>query len=124
MLAPSEWRFRGSEDLGKTRVCIVAAKAVDAQCGLGFRQRFVGNLVEDASEIVEEVDGYLASLGFDQCPVLLEHLDDLDPKVPALNGNGIRHRRWIKRLSERLSHSQAVLPLRDDQGGRTSIRRR
>ncbi len=93
MLDPLEWRFGGSADLGKTRVCVEAAKAVDAQCGLGFRQRFVGNLVEDASEIVEEVDGYLASLGFDQCPVLLEHLDDLDPKVSGLDWKGIRHRR-------------------------------
>ena len=86
MLDPSEWRFGGSADLGKTRVGIEAAKAVDAQCGLGFRQRFVGNLVEDASEIVEEVNRDLVSLGLDECPVLLEHLDHLDPEVTALDG--------------------------------------
>jgi hypothetical protein len=91
MLAPSEWRFGGSADLGKTRVCIEAAKAVDAQCGLGFIQRSVRNLVEDAAEIVEKVNRHFVSLRFNERPVLLEHLDDLYPKVPALDWNDIRH---------------------------------
>ena len=93
MLDPSEWRFGGSADLGKTRVCVEAAKAVDAQCGLGFRQRSVGNLVEDASEIMEEVNRHLISLGLDECPVLLEHLDYLDPEVATLGWNDLPLRR-------------------------------
>ena len=93
MLDPSEWRFGGSADLGKTRVCIEAAKAVDAQCGLGFMQRSVGNLVEDASEIVEKVNRHFVSLRFNERPVMLEHFDYLDPEVITLDRNDLPLRR-------------------------------
>jgi hypothetical protein len=85
MLGSPEWRFGRSDDLGKIRICIVAAKAVEAQCGLSFMQRSVGDLVEDASEIVEKVNCQLISIGFNERPVLLEHLNNLDPKVSALD---------------------------------------
>jgi hypothetical protein len=93
MLDPSEWRFGRSDDLGKIRICVVATKAVEAQCGLGFMQGLVGNLVEDASEIVEKVDRHLISFGFDECPILLEHLDYLDPEVATLDWNDLPLRR-------------------------------
>jgi hypothetical protein len=48
-------------------------------------QGLVGNLVEDASEIVEKVDRQLISFGFDECPILLEHVDNLDPEVATLD---------------------------------------
>ena len=93
MLDPLEWRFGGSADLGKTRVCVEAAKAVDAQCGLGFIQRSVRNLVEDASEIVEKVNRQFVTLRFNERPIMLEHLDYLDPEVATLDWNDLPLRR-------------------------------
>jgi len=87
MLLAAEWRLGTGEHFGITRVFVVAAETVEAERSLRLAQTRVGQFVEDASQIVEEVDGCLASLGFDQCPVLLEHLDDLDPKVPGLDWN-------------------------------------
>ena len=99
MLHAAEWRLGTGEHFGIARVFVIAAEAVEAERSLRLAEAGIAQFVEDASEIVEEVDGYLASLGFDQCPVLLEHLDDLDPKVPALDWNSIRHQRCIMNLA-------------------------
>jgi len=98
MLDPSEWRFGGSADIGKARILIIAAKAVDAQCGLGFMQRSAGNLVEHASEIVEEVNRHFVSLGFNERPVMLEHPDYFDPEVITLDWNDLPLRRCARKL--------------------------
>jgi hypothetical protein len=106
MLNAVEWRLGTGEHFGIARVFVVAAEAVEAERSLRLAQTRVGQLVEDTSQIVEEVDGYLASLGIDQCPALLEHLDDLDPKVLGLDWNDIRHRRWIMNLLQWLHNYQ------------------
>jgi len=97
MLFAAKWRFGTGEHIGKTRIFVVAAEAVEAESSLRLAKTRIGQLVEDTSEIVEEVDGYLTPLGFDQCPVLLEHVDDFDPKVSALDWNGFGHRHWMRR---------------------------
>ena len=103
MIHTAEWRLGASKHLGIAQIFVVTSEAVETEGSLRRAEARVSQFVKDASEIVEEVDGHLTSLGFDQCPVLLEHIDDFDPKVPALDWNDIRHRR-LKSLSGQAPH--------------------
>jgi hypothetical protein len=98
MAAQDDRTFRLS--LGPRR----SGEAIETECSLSFTQFGKRQFVEDTSNIVEEVDGHFTPLGLGQCPVLLEHIDEIDPKVPALDWNDIRHRRWIMNLLEWLPH--------------------
>jgi len=85
-----KWRLGYADELLGLFVFGESSKPISPQSLFGFRNRRKRQPVKDAGGIAEEKDRATFAVGdfINQCPVLLEELDNLEPVVATTNLDG------------------------------------
>ena len=73
------------------RIFRETSEAVQPESGFGGCGGVEADLIKDAARIGDKVDGRSAATGLYERPVLLEHLDDLEPVVASIDGHKVGH---------------------------------
>ena len=91
MRSSGEWWQRTAEERSCSLIFSETPEAVQAKCRFGGGGRIKGHLVKHPACVVHEIDGHPSLRRINERPVLLEHLDYLEPIVTALDGDAFVH---------------------------------